>query len=68
LHTLYTSLSTISLTNTDDIYAWRWNNNDIFNTNSCYLWLEFGDIINLQFQSTWPAHIALKIKKNWLVK
>jgi hypothetical protein len=47
LHTLYNSLSNFSLSAIEDICIWKWGNNDIFSTNSYYIWLEYGSIVNL---------------------
>jgi hypothetical protein len=69
LITLYTELSAISFTLTDDQIIWRWNSKGQFSTNSCYTWLNYGGIVNTQFLSIWKAYIALKIKIFlWLVK
>jgi hypothetical protein len=58
---LYTKLSTISLNTQEDSYIWRWNNKGTFTTNSCYSWLDFGGVENIQYQSIWSASIPLKI-------
>jgi hypothetical protein len=51
LLSLYSSLSDVTLNTMDDLIIWRWSSNDIFSTNSCYIWLNHGGMVDLQFQS-----------------
>jgi hypothetical protein len=68
LNLLYSQLTDITLTNSDDIIRWRWTNNGLFSTSSCYNWLDFGGIKANRFFCTWTTSLPLRIKIFlWLV-
>jgi hypothetical protein len=46
---------------------WRWNSSDLFTTQSCHEWLEFG-ARDFPYSKAWAAPIPLKIKVFWLVQ
>jgi hypothetical protein len=47
LHSLYILLSTIILR---DLILWRWSTTELFSTNSCYSWLNYGGVKTTRFQ------------------
>jgi hypothetical protein len=55
LYSLYTTLSDITLSTTDDHILWRWNTFGQFTTNSYYTWLEFGGVRDPSFQKIWKS-------------
>jgi hypothetical protein len=52
-----------------DHLLWRWSNSGKFTVKSFYQWLEFGGMVNHDFDTIWEAKIPWKIKIFlWLLK
>jgi zinc-binding in reverse transcriptase len=52
-----------------DIIQWRWHKLGLFSVHSFYKWLDFGGIINSEFDIVWGSKIPFKIKIfTWLVR
>jgi zinc-binding in reverse transcriptase len=59
----------VSLYTLPYISIWRWSVSGIFSVHSFYEWLDFGGIINNEYDIVWKSDIPFKIKKNaWLVR
>jgi zinc-binding in reverse transcriptase len=53
----------------NDLFHWRWHNSGLFLVHYFYEWLDFGGVINTEFDVIWKSKIPLKIKIfMWLLR